>query len=418
MHNKYQLVVLGGGLAGVAAAIAAARENIRVLIIERYGFLGGAATNSQVNPFMPYTMQNENSREVLVNAGIFELILHRLNELGGLHENKHTFNEELMKIVLDRLLMENEVDVLFHSYLISAKRVNNHIESISVVNKSGIQTICADFFIDCTGDADLSFLADCPYYIGRSKDQLCQPMTLCFRLSNVNTAKYEETKPKINELYKEYQKQGKIKNPRENLLVMSHMSNDTLHFNSTRIVKLNPLDVEDLSKAEILAREQMLEIYCFLKNNIEGFENCVLLMSAPQIGVRESRMIEGEYRISEQDLINCIKFEDSIARGNYGIDIHNPEGTGTVIMNIPKGDFYTIPLRALIPKGIDNLLVAGRCVSSTHEAQSAIRIMPICCCMGEGAGTAIGIALNDNVPIRDISNSKLHSILDKYNALY
>ena len=144
----------------------------------------------------------------------------------------------------------------------------------------------------------------------------------------------------------------------------------------------------------------------------------MLLSSAPQIGARESRMINGHYTIVQQDIIDCTKFEDSIARGAYGVDIHSPDGKGTTIHDIPVGEYYTIPYRALIPQKVSNLIVAGRCISSVHEAQAAYRVMPICCSMGEAAGLAASIALTDGAEAKDVDIQKLHKLLDKYGCLY
>ncbi|MEN6313748.1 MAG: FAD-dependent oxidoreductase [Clostridiaceae bacterium] len=421
--RNYDIIVAGGGLSGVAAAAAAAREGCRVLIAERYGFLGGMATAGLVNPFMPYTVRkakHEFTRQDEVNRGIFREMLENLAELDGLHPNRQTFNEEILKLVLDRMMKKYNVKVMFHSFLTGAKRIGNKIETIAVTNKSGVTEFSAKYFIDATGDADLSMLAGCEFKIGRDADHLCQPMTLCFRLANVDRIKYnkEADRTAINEKYKEFKRKGIISNPRENVLVFDHMVDDVLHFNSTRIIKKCAVDAVDLSEAEIQAREQVYELFRFMKENIPGFENAQILMSAAQIGVRESRRIVGEYTITQDDLLKTIKFEDSIARGTYPVDIHNPDGSGTIIKEIPYEDYYTIPYRALIPKGIDNLIAAGRPISSTHEAHSAYRVMPICACIGEGAGAAAAIAVKDGGAFRDVDVKKLHEILDRNGALY
>ena len=420
--NKYDVIVGGGGLAGVSAAIAAAREGINVLLIEKNGFLGGMATAGLVNPLMPYCIWKaswEYNWEEKVNKGIFRKILANLVDKDGLHENNQTFNEEILKLTLDRLIKKNKVDILLHSFISDVNRDRKILKSVTVTNKSGQQEIEADYFIDATGDADLSALADCEYKMGREEDGLCQPMTLCFRLADVDTDKFDpESRELVNEKYKEYKDKGIIKNPREDVLTFEHIVDDIIHFNSTRIVGRSAVDVEDLTAAEIEAREQMYELYQFMKNNIPGFENSKLLMSAPQIGVRESRRIVGEYVITEEDLLNTIKFEDSIARGTYPVDIHNPSGTGTVLKDVPYGDYYTIPYRALIPLGVNNLIVAGRPISSTHEAHSAYRVMPICASIGEGAGIAASVAFNKKISFKEVDSKDIHNLLDKYEALY
>ena len=174
------------------------------------------------------------------------------------------------------------------------------------------------------------------------------------------------------------------------------MRDGIFNFNSTRVVKLDPTNPADLTKAEVKAREQMLELVDFLRNNTVAFKNSVLISSAASIGVRESRKLKGEHILTAEELKNCTKFEDSIALGNYDIDIHNPEGSGTSHYLFKDGQYYTIPYRSLLPKEYDNLLVAGRCISATHEAQASIRLMPICCCLGQAAGTAAAIAFKTN----------------------
>lgn len=427
MNNKqltsYDIIVAGGGLSGVAAAIASARDGAKVLLIERYGFLGGMATAGMVNPFMPYSVWKANWQydwREKVNQGIFREILKELYELGGLHVNNQTFNEEVLKLVLDRLMKKYDIDVLLHSFVSEVCREGSRIDSITVTNKSGYVKYKASYFVDSTGDADLSYLAGCEYKIGREEDNLCQPMTLCFRLGNVDTSKYnrENSRAMINAKYKEMRDLGQIKNPREDVLIFEHMVNGVLHFNSTRIINKSAVNSVDLTQAEIEGREQMYELYCFMKGNIPGFENSQILMSGAQIGIRESRRIVGEYTITEEDLLSVTKFEDSIARGTYPVDIHNPSGTGTILKNIPYGEYYTIPYRALLPKGVDNLIVTGRPISSTHEAHSAYRIMPICTSIGEGAGAAAAIAVKKKVEFNKISYNDIHEVLDLYKALY
>lgn len=418
----YDLAVTGGGLTGVAAAVAAAREGLRVILIEQYGFLGGAATNSLVNPFMNYWIKEQGQggsfKYTDVNKGLFQTMLNRLCEMGALLENRVTFNEEILKILLDRLTAEHGVEVLFHSYLMEAQTEGGRLSEIAVANKSGTERCQAKFFLDATGDADLAALAGCPYHVGRKEDNLCQPMTLCFRIGNIDMKKYAENREKISVLYKQAQAKGAIKNPREDVLSFPHVADGMVHFNSTRVIKKSALNARELSLAEMEGREQAYELYLFLKENIEGFENSRLIMMAPRIGVRESRMIDGEYTLTVDDIAQCRKFPDSVARGSYGVDIHSPDGAGTIQHRLKDGDYYTIPYRALIPKGAANLLVAGRCISSTHEAQSAYRILPICCNMGEGAGYALSIAAREGCPVNMVNIDKLHELLDHYGCKY
>lgn len=412
----YDVIVVGGGFAGVGAAIGAAREGMHVLLIDKNNCLGGAACECLVNPFMPYwTMDSQNHRDFLTQ-GLFTEIFDNLDALGGIHRNRQTFDEELLKLVLCRMVQKENIDLLFHSYLIDAQTEKGIVKSITVANKSGKQTFSADYFIDATGDGDLSVLCGCGYHIGREADNLCQPMTLCFRVVGVDEPKFQEEKPQMQALYKEYQAHGRIKNPRENILTFPTMVDDVVHFNTTRIVKKNPTNAQDITAAEIDAREQVFELLSMLKENFESFKNARLLMTATRIGVRESRMIEGEYTLTQEDLLAFTKFEDGIAVSNYEIDIHNPEGGGTSHYFFPAGEYYSIPYRCLTPKAMENLLVAGRCISSTHEAQASYRIMPVCASLGEAAGLASALAKKEGCSVKAIDIPLLRKTIQAHGG--
>ena len=387
----YDLIVVGGGRSGTAAAVAAARQGLKVLIVEKSGCLGGAACNALVNPFMPYKVKVGGEIKN-ISDGFFMEIINALAEMDGMHQNGITFNEELLKVYLDRVTIEEGIDVFFHAFLCGVEKNGDKIEGVKVVSKSGEEILHAKYFIDTTGDADLAAYAGCPYELGRKEDGLCQPMTLCFRMAGVDVAEFYEHFPEVQALYKQFKAEGKINNPREDVLKFKNCADGVLHFNSTRIVRKNPTNAHDVSAAEREARAQMYELYTFLKENFDFCRNGVLLSSASEIGVRESRMIRGEYVLTVEDLKALTRFEDSIAACNYDIDIHNPEGSGTSHYYFGDGEYYTIPYRSLVPKGADNLLVAGRCISSTHEAQASYRIMPVCCTLGEAAGVAAAVA--------------------------
>ncbi len=418
--KKYNLVVVGGGFAGVAAAISAARAGLEVLLVEKGNSLGGAAVNNLVNPFMKNSTYIEiNGKKELFefSQGIYSEIRERLAKVGAIDKDGFVFHEEYLKLILNRMVLEANAELLFHTRLIDATMDDNKVTVIKFANKAGQFDCYADYYIDTTGDGDLAYFCGLPYKLGREEDGLCQPMTLCFRLGNVDMKKFESARSTINPKYQELQAQGKIKNVRENVLIFKNLSKGVLHFNSTRIVKRNPVDAFDVTKAEIEAREQVFELYDFLKKNIDGFQNADLLMTAAEIGVRESRMFIGEYVLTGKDLVDCVKFEDSIALGNYDIDIHNPEGSGTSLYRFPEGKYYTIPYRSLIPKGSKNLLIAGRCISATHEAQASIRVMPIVCCLGQAAGTAVSIANQTKSNVGDINISVLQETLKRQGAV-
>lgn len=416
---KYNLIVAGGGLSGVAAAVSAAREGLKVMLVEKSGCLGGAISNNLVYPFMPYWTKQKDGNDVgkkYLSQGIFK-------EMKVRHDRyvddckDHEFNSEYFKIVLDDMTAEVGVDVLFHAVVYDVKTDNRKISSVEITAKAQKITVEADFFIDATGDGDLFYLAGCDYQLGRESDSLCQPMTTCFRMSGVDLDLFTEERPRLQELYKEKQAKGEITNPRENILVFFGVGEDVLHFNSTRVVMLDPTNPFDVSKAEVVARKQIHELIGFLKENSNAFNESALISVAVNIGVRESRKLKGVHILTGDELINCTRFEDSIALGNYDIDIHSPTGTGTSHRYFSDGEFYTIPYRSLLPKEYDNLLVAGRSISATHEAQASVRIMPICCCLGEAAGTAIAIAHNTNKNVHTVDIKALQKTLTENGAV-
>jgi len=411
--KKYDVAVLGGGFAGVAAALAAARQGASVILVEKSNALGGAATNCLVNPFMPYSTKI-NGERVDLSAGIFKEIHDALTKRGAMA--RESFLEEELKYVLLKMVQKEEIDLLFHANIYKVNKKDGRITSISVAAKGENMLVRAKYFVDATGDAQAAYLAGLPTRLGREQDNLCQPMTLCFRLGNVDVEKFYESRPALKEAHAQSLAAGEFINPRENILVFRTPIKNVLHFNTTRVVKRSPVDPIDVTQAEIIAREQVYEIYDFMKKHADGLEESFLMSTAAEIGVRESRMIDGEYVLTEADCRAFAKFDDAIAACNYDIDIHNPEGTGTSHYYFPDGEYYTIPYRSLIPKGAVNMLVAGRCISSDHGAQASYRIMPVVCCIGEAAGVAIALAAKGDLDTRDVDVAVMQSILKENGA--
>lgn len=437
-RRQYDVLVAGGGLSGVAAAVAAAREGKQVILIEQYGFLGGMAASALVNPFMAYCSKNGEGEkfnwELLANTGLFADMIEELRKMGALHSNKMTFHEEYLKIILDRMVRKYGVKVLFHSFVAEAICEEGAVSSVTVVNKSGITRYFAKVYVDATGDADLAALAGCPFELG-NEEGLTQPLTLCFRVGNVDTKVYapvwgwydgsypgdsDACRDLVNAKYTEQKRKGLLRNQAEGVSTYASCIPGVIHFNSTRICEVNPLDTEAVSLAEMEGREQMLELFRFMKENAPGFENSSLLTAGSQIGVRESRRIKGDVVINEQDILSCRKFEDSVARGTYCIDIHSLKEGSSVggMTDIPYNDYYTIPYRALLPQGCKNLIVAGRPISSTQLAHGAHRVMPICTCIGESAGIAAACACTEDGNFRKVTAERIQAKLEQFGALY
>lgn len=413
--KKYDLIVAGGGLTGVAAAVSAARLGQNVLLAEKSGWLGGAMSNSLVFPFMRWWTPKAGEEVKELSDGIFTEMRERLGKY-ALPDKKNHYDPEYFKFVLDDMVEEAGVEVLFHAALCKVNVEGERVKSAVFAVKSGLLEIDGDCFIDATGDGDLMAFAGCDFQLGRDADGLCQPMTNCFRLNNVDVARFREEVPEMQALYKKLQAEGKLINPRENLLIFYGLGEGVVHFNTTRVIKHDPTDVFDVSKAEVLARKQIKELVQMLKENFESCKNAKIMAIAPEIGVRESRKLRGVHILTAEELKDCTKFEDSIALGNYDIDIHNPAGTGTSHYYFADGEYYTIPYRSLVPKEFGNLLVAGRCLSATHEAQASVRIMPICATLGQAAGTAAAVMAKSGKDNKTVDVKEIQRILEENGA--
>ncbi len=426
--ERYNVIVVGGGPAGVAAAVSAARLGEKVLLVEATNALGGAMNNMLVLPFMEYYTPIRNCPNPFELArGIFTEIVDKniemMRDLEGdscyfARKPMAYFNEEYMKIVLSRMAKEAGVDLLYHARVLSADAKDNKINSIQVHVRGEVMTLEADTYIDCTGDAELAYRAGFPCRLGREGDNLCQPMTLCFRIANVDKGaffKHENIKL-MQQLYREAKLRGEVTNPREDVLIFNTAHPNIVHLNTTRVVMHNPTDPMELSDAEEIAREQVYEMFRFLRKYAPGCEKATLLSTASQIGIRESRMIEGEYTLTQEDLLACTKFDDGIAACNYDIDIHNPEGSGTTHYYFKDYTYYTIPYRCLVPKNSANLLVAGRCISSSHEAQASFRVIPYVTVIGEAAGVAAHIARQNGTTVKDAPVADIQAQLRRQGA--
>lgn len=397
------VLVCGGGPGGVCAAVGAARAGASVLLIERYGFLGGMATAGLVNPFMPYKIKGQR-----LTSGVFNELLDRLQAIGGLATDEHVFNDELLKFVLDDMMRDSGVELLFHTTLSGIEMAGRRIECIIASSKYGDVTIAGEVFVDSTGDGDLAALAGAPIEIGRSADGLCQPMTLCFRVGGIaGEPTVRELREELTALYLEAKAAGDIDNPREDILVFPTLVPDIFHFNTTRVVQRDPTDIVDMTAAELEARRQVAELFDLFKRRSSRFRDAHLLKMGAQIGVRESRRVMGVYALNVSEVIEAAKFEDGIARSRYPVDIHSPTGEGTIIRRLPPGEFYEIPYRCLVPREVDNLLIGGRCISASHEAHSSLRVMPVVAGIGEAAGIAAAWAAGRGIRPGDVDGVAL-----------
>lgn len=412
MRTKYDVIVVGGGPGGIASAVGAARLGADVLLVERYGFLGGGATAMLVNPFMTYFAGDKQ-----IIFGVFQDMLDGLTRLGayGSERTKWAFDAEAFKIVAERMCLDAGVTLLYHSFLARANVRDGVIESIDVATKDGLKQLEAKVFIDSTGDGDLAYFAGAETEKGREEDGFAQPMTLNFRMAGVDLDRMP-SRAEMTAAYVKAKQEGTISCPREDILLFFSTQPGVVHFNQTRVVMHDAVDPESMTAAEVEARRQAWEIAHWLIETIPGFEQAYLQQTAPQLGVRESRRVMGDYVLTEEDLLSACKFDDVIACGSYPVDIHNPTGEGTVLKHLEPGTWYDIPYRSLLPRGMKNLVIGGRCISATHAAHSAIRVMPIVFAIGHAAGISAALAAAAGVEPRQLEVRKVQGELLKQGA--
>jgi hypothetical protein len=438
------VLVVGGGPAGIGAAIGAAQAGARVVLAERYGFLGGNATAALVMPLMSFHTQRpvkargregsllptDHGRGEAVVAGVLAKLLERLIAAGGaIAPSLATgyvvpFDPEWFKLVALELLDEAGVEVLFHAFA-SGVIGGSSVEGAVFETKSGPLVVRAGVTVDCTGDADVAVQAGAPFEIGRA-DGLVQPMTLMFRMAQFERAAFQayvEQHPGewrgvhgLWELVRKATEAGELELPREDILFFATPHAEEVSVNSTRVTRVLGTDVWDLSYAEWASRRQMRQIAAFLRRYVPGFERAYVIQSGVNVGVRETRRIVGEYRLVAEDILGARKFDDAIARGAYPIDIHNPQGAGTVLKRLPPGEAYDIPLRSLLPRDVSRILVAGRCLSGSHEAHSSYRVMPIVMATGQAAGVCAALAARRRADPRDVPVREVRQELRRQGA--
>jgi len=430
------VLVVGGGPAGIGAALGAAAAGAEVVLAERYAFLGGNATAALVMPLMSFhtqraTFEKEDGAKLFptdhgpgepVVAGALAELLRRLVGAGGAIapslDTGYTvpFDPELFKLTALELLDEAGVQLLFHAFA-SGVVDDGPARGVVFETKSGPLVARARVVVDCTGDGDVAARAGARYEVGREEDGLVQPMTLMFRMVQFEREAFEayvRGHPDqwrgvhgLWDLIRTASAAGELDLPREDLLFFGTPHEAEVSVNSTRVTRALGIDVFDWSRAELESRRQMRQIAAFLRRYVPGFENAYIAQSGVHTGVRETRRIVGDYRLTAEDVLDAREFDDVIARGAYPVDIHNPKGSGTVLKRLPPGAAYDIPLRCLLPREIEGLLVAGRCISGSHEAHSSYRVMPIVMATGQAAGVCAALAAKQHltpraVPVADV----------------
>lgn len=439
------VLVVGGGPAGLGAAVGAAKAGARVILVERYGFLGGNATAALVAPLMSFHTSGAGVSRVApmplvpadhgpgeaVIGGVLANLLDRLVAAGGaIAPSPETgyvvpFDPEVFKGVALDLLDAAGVEYLLHAFA-SGVLGSPMIEGVIFETKSGPVVVQAQAIVDCTGDGDIASYAGVPFAMGRESDALMQPMTLMFRVAAFAHAAFEayvRAHPGqwrgvhgLWDLVAQATAAGELELPREDILLFATPHADEVSVNSTRVTRVRGIDVWDLTYAEWVGRRQLRQVAAFLRRYVPGFEKSYVAQSGAQVGVRESRRIEGEYTLTAEDVLAARQFPDVIARSAYPIDIHNPGGTGTALKRVPLGAAYDIPLRCLLPRGVDRLVVAGRCLSGTHEAHSSYRVMPVAMATGQAAGVCAALAARAGRAPRAVQAADVQAELARQGA--
>lgn len=427
LKNKYDIVVAGAGIAGIAASVKAASMGASVLLIEHYPFLGGMSSAGMVSPFMKSTTAG-----VELVKGVFEQLEAGMINLGGMIDNG--FYSWAFRAAASDLLRKARVEVAFSSDVVKVVVKDKTIESVSIANKFGIQTIFARQFIDTTGDAQLIVLAGLPWLKGDEKTGKLQAMTLFFRMGGIDvrrTAKYCKKNQKdflpwmdfkfnfekiisiagFQSLIKEAQANGEMPKEIEYIFFTTMASTGEASFNTTNILNIDASSSEQLSLAERTGHKQVAMVVDFLQKKVPGFEKAFLIDTAPQVGVRETRRANADYMVTGKDILSGARFEDAIARGCYGIDIHGQTGETSRMDELGEGQWYEIPLRSLIVKDIDNLMVAGRCIGATREGHAALRIMPTSAATGEACGAVTALSIKKRSSIREVQYQEIRESL-------
>ena len=438
-----QVLVLGGGPAGVCAAIAAARQGVKVMIVEQGGALGGMATLGVVAPFMTCY---DTTGEQMIIKGIFEEIVDRMVALGGaLHPSgiRHTtcysawitdghdhltpFDAETMKYVLDCMCAEAGVKVLFHANFVNSVLSGNKAVGAVILTKGGLEAVKADVVIDCTGDGDFAARAGAPTEFGNTRTGRVQPSTLFFHINNVDSRLVErDVESKLHTFHKKdgvshralhwhvlkAVENGEWDIARRSVNIYKGVRDDEWAVNTTRIAKVDATNSEDLTRGEIEGRRQVKMVMDFFHKYVPGCKNATIKSMGSTLGIRESRHVLGDYVLQVEDLLNGVVTDDAILVASNSVDVHGRlSDNSTEYITVKNGRWYGVPYRSLVPQRVENLLVAGRALSATSDAAGAVRVMPPCMAMGQAAGVAAALAVKGSTTPRNIDPLQLRKVL-------
>lgn len=427
VSREVDVLVVGGGPAGVAAAIAAARNGASTLLVEQRGYMGGMGTAALVPAFCPYT---DHEKAVVRGIGLelLETMKQRCRpeyraEYGG-QLDWVPIDAEVLKRVYDDKVLDSGAEVLYHTVVsqVVLSETAGTIDGVIIVNKSGRSFIKSRYVIDATGDADVAALAGAEFQKGGEQGEL-QPGTMCYLLTDVNRSRFKQyiresgDTEQITALVQKAQAAGDLPHGRKEVSGFSWLSETRVGVNFGHVFGIDGTKAEDLTRGAIEGRKGVQVQVEFLRKYVPGFENAHLAATGEQVGIRETRRIVGDYVLAKEDFLNMVSFPDDIARNSYFIDVHLTSSKDRMdIQHLPSGRSHGVPYRSLLPKGFRNLWVAGRAASSDRVVQGSLRVMPNCFAMGQAAGTAATLALADSGDSRSISVDRLQELLVEQGA--
>ncbi len=413
--DEVQVLVAGGGPAGIGAALAAARNGAKTLILEESNVLGGMATAGLMSHWSGCK-----------TSPVVKEIVERMRQNNSLplnweEDSMWNISHEALKRAIFDILEEAGVIIQLHTYVADVIMEGDKVRGVITESKSGREAIFADVVIDATGDGDVAYKSGAAFVMGREEDGVCQPVTLMFRIGGVDYSRAifpGSFESYMNVPKGEVQALGKsiLPAPAGHVLLYVTRLPGEVCVNMTNLTAVDATNVRDVTKAEIVCRKQMDDIVAFLREYVPGYEKCYIVTSAQNVGIRESRHFKGLYTLTAEDIVEAKVFDDWIATKNYfNFDIHNTVGAGLDANGAQakfhaKGE-YTIPYRSIVPEKVDGLLLSGRNISGTHKAHSNFRVMTICAHIGYGAGTAAAIAAKKGINPRDVDVTEIQDAL-------
>lgn len=428
LWGEYEVVVLGGGPAGITAALAAGRSGRKTILIEGYGFLGGAGTAAGLSTFCGLHAAVFGEHEQVVR-GLCDDILDRLRAMDGLNDPHLSVQQRIQaqaydisayKIAADELLGAAGVEILFHAYGVGCALADaDRIDVVFVETKSGRFAIRGQVFVDASGDGDLAAWSGVPFDTGDGAGNMLYPTTM-FRINGVDHVRAGDAWKLIPELMEKAEAEGRSF-PRKKPIVRPQRNPIEWRANLTQIKNtdgraVSGIDAREFSYGEIEGRRQCWDVFSFIKEVTPGFDDAYIVEIAPQIGIRETRRIVGEYQLSQDDILGCRDFDDTIGVNGWPVEAHVAGDVNFLFAEWESRGFNQIPYRIIVPQKIENLLVAGRCASMTHEGQSSARVTGSCFIMGQAAGTAADLALSDSTAPRELDVPRLQARLEADGA--